>query len=110
MADSTFDWACTQYECLQRPGQRRGVLRCPGVTVDLDSPTALLPAFMIARKVQVSKQLVSTWVKSEKLKPAGEGADGRPLYRLMDAWQLEAAMRNNPRSSRRRKPTALAVA
>lgn len=73
---------------------------------DLDSPDAKLPAFMIARKLRVSRQLVNYWRTSGKLAQAGEGADGRPLYRLLDAAVLEAKMRNDPKSSRKRELSA----
>jgi len=60
----------------------------------------LLPAFLIARQLQVSRQLVYWWVRSGKLAPAGEGADGRPLYSFIDAALVERETRRSPRSHR----------
>lgn len=76
------------------------VTRKRGEGVDTSDPYALLPAFMLAEKLGVTKQLIYYWRKSGKLSPAAEGMDGRPLYRLLDGQRLEARMRNNPRSSR----------
>jgi hypothetical protein len=67
----------------------------------LNGPDALLPAFLLARRLGVSRQLINSWVKANKLTPACEAADGRPLYRYLDAAVLEAKMRANPRSHRK---------
>lgn len=67
----------------------------------LDGPDALLPAFLLARRLGVSRQLVNYWHKNGKLNQAGEGKDGRPLFRFLDGAELEAAMRANPRSHRK---------
>lgn len=64
-----------------------------------DSPH-LLPAFLIARRLGVSKQLVYWWKTKGHLEPAAEGDDGRPLYDLRVASRLEAAMRRSPQSHR----------
>lgn len=60
----------------------------------------LLPAFLIARQLTVSRQLVYWWVRSGKLAPAGEGADGRPLYSYHAAAVVERDTKRSPRSHR----------
>lgn len=60
----------------------------------------LLPAFLIARRLGVSRQLVYWWAKNDKLKPAGEGDDGRPLYSYRLAATVERDMRHSPLSRR----------
>src|SRR5688500_6542649 len=87
-----------------RPSHRAGAFALPEeVAVDrLYGPNALLPAFLLARRLALSRQLVNYWHKSGKLEQAGEGVDGRPLFRFIDGAKLEAAMRDNPNS--RRKP------
>lgn len=67
---------------------------------NLDGPDALLPAFLLARRLGVSRQLVNYWHKNGKLEAAGQGVDGRPLFRLLDGARLEADMRANPQSRR----------
>jgi hypothetical protein len=64
-----------------------------------DSPY-LLPAFLIARRLGVSKQLVYWWKTKGHLEPAGTGDDGRPLYDLRAASRIEATMRRSPQSHR----------
>jgi DNA-binding transcriptional MerR regulator len=59
---------------------------------------------MVARRLGVSRQLLRSWATSGKLQPAGYAPDGRPLYRLVDAAEVEQQTRNDPRSSRRRPP------
>jgi hypothetical protein len=68
--------------------------------VNLD---ARLPAHLAARAVGVSRQLFNYWRSSGKIQP-----DARGMYRYGDAVALEAAMRRDPRSSRKPvgRPTA----
>lgn len=61
----------------------------------------LLPAFLIARQLNVSRQLVNWWVRSGKLEASGPAADGRPLYSFIDAARVERETRRSPRSHRR---------
>ena len=61
----------------------------------------LLPAFLIARQLQVSRQLVYWWVRDGKLKVADTAADGRPLYSFSAAALVERETRRSPRSHRR---------
>jgi hypothetical protein len=61
--------------------------------VNLD---ARLPAHLAARVVGVSRQLFNYWRSSGKIEP-----DARGMYRYGDVVVLEAAMRRDPRSSRR---------
>jgi len=60
----------------------------------------LLPAFLIARQLNVSRQLVNWWVRAGKLAPAGEGADGRPLYSYREAVVVDRDTKRSPRSHR----------
>lgn len=60
----------------------------------------LLPAAHIARKLDVSRQLVYSWVRSGKLEPADTTPDGRPLYRYLDAAVVDRALRRSPYSHR----------
>ncbi len=60
----------------------------------------LKPAFLIARGLRVSRQLVYSWVKSGKLAPAGEGADGRALYSYQAAAVVDRDTKRSPRSHR----------
>lgn len=69
-----------------------------------NDPYQPLPVAMVARRLGESRQLVHAWVRSGKLRPAGYAADGRPLVRYVDAVEVEARTRNDPRSSRRRSP------
>lgn len=64
----------------------------------------LLPAFLIAKEVGVSRQLVYWWVKTGRLEKAGEH-NGRALYSLTAAARLDKAMRHSP-LSRRSQPVA----
>lgn len=68
----------------------------------------LKPAFIIARDLQVSRQLVYSWVKSGKLKPAGEGADGRALYSYRAAAVVDRDTKRSPRSHRRLEASSMA--
>lgn len=61
----------------------------------------LQPAFIIAQRLSVSRQLVYAWTKRGKLEPAGEGADGRPLYSYRDAARVDRDARRSPQSHRR---------
>lgn len=61
---------------------------------------SLLPAFLIARRLGVSRQLVYWWKTKGHLPQADTGADGRPLYDIRAAAALEAAMRRSPLSHR----------
>jgi predicted site-specific integrase-resolvase len=60
----------------------------------------LLPAFLIARRLGVSRQLVYWWTRNGKLDAVGEGEDGRPLYSLSIAAAVERDMRRSPLSRR----------
>jgi hypothetical protein len=70
----------------------------PGGVVDRE--VDLYPAFIVARKLGVSRQLVRSWVVSGKLEPAGEGKDGRALYRYADAVKVDRDTRRSPLSTR----------
>lgn len=61
---------------------------------------SLLPAFLIARRLGVSRQLVYWWKVKGHLPQAGTGEDGRPLFDVRVAGALEAAMRRSPQSHR----------
>lgn len=61
---------------------------------------SLLPAFLIARRLGVSRQLVYWWKTKGHLPQAGTAEDGRPLYDLRVAARLEASMRRSPQSHR----------
>lgn len=67
----------------------------------------LLPAFLIARELNVSRQLVYWWVKTGKLAPAGLGSDGRALYSLATAALVDRNTKRSPQSHRRLEPPAL---
>lgn len=60
----------------------------------------LLPAFLIARQLGVSRQLVYWWTRTGKLDQAGEGADGRALYSLRQAAGVDRATKHSPLSHR----------
>lgn len=66
----------------------------------MDRDEDLYPAFLIARRLGVSRQLVYSWTKAGKLRPRDHGADGRPLYSYADAAQVERDTRRSPYSSR----------
>lgn len=68
-----------------------GLVDQPRVNMD-----ARLPAHLAARSVGVSRQLLNYWRTSGKIQP-----DDRGRYRYGDLVMLEAAMRRDPRSSRR---------
>lgn len=68
--------------------------------VDMSNPRQPLPAFIVARKLGVSRQLLHSWVRSGKLHPADWGRDGRPLYRPLDAAHIEQQTRRSPNSRR----------
>lgn len=59
-----------------------------------------LPAFLIARNLAVSRQLVYWWIKNGKLSQAETAKDGRPLYDRHEAARLERDMRHSPQSHR----------
>ncbi len=59
-----------------------------------------LPAFLIARRLGVSRQLVYWWTRNDKLPTAATAEDGRPLYSLRTAAEVERNMRRSPRSRR----------
>jgi len=63
---------------------------------DMDS---LLPAHKAAEMCNVSKQLFNWWVRSGKLEPVD--TEGRPLYRLRDALNVEKQMRRSAQSRRK---------
>jgi hypothetical protein len=60
----------------------------------------LLPAFLIARQLTVSRQLVYWWTRSGKLEQAGTARDGRPLYSFAAAARVERETRRSPLSHR----------
>lgn len=60
----------------------------------------LQPAFVIARRLGVSRQLVYSWTKCGKLPPHGNGRDGRPLYSYRAAAVVDRAARRSPQSHR----------
>ncbi len=60
----------------------------------------LKPAFLIARGLGVSRQLVYWWVKTGKLKPAGQGEDGRALYSYRAAARVDRDTSRSPLSHR----------
>lgn len=60
----------------------------------------LLPAFLIARKLDVSRQLVYWWVRAGKLRVAGRAADGRPLYSYSAAAKVDRDTKRSPLSHR----------
>lgn len=60
----------------------------------------LLPAFLIARNLGVSRQLVYWWTRNGKLEAAGKGEDGRPLYSYRAAAQVDRETRRSPLSHR----------
>jgi hypothetical protein len=66
----------------------------------VDRDGDLQPAARCAGKVGVSKQLFRYWVLRGKLAPAGEGADGRPLYSVRAAALVERDTRRSPLSHR----------
>lgn len=77
--------------------------------INPSDPLQPLPAAMVARRLGVSRQLLHTWAASGKLQPAEHAPDGRPLYRYIDAAEVEAQTRNDRRSSRRRSPVGAAA-
>jgi transposase-like protein len=60
----------------------------------------LQPAFLIARHLGVSRQLVYSWVKAGKLSASATAADGRALYSFRAAAQVERDTRRAPQSHR----------
>jgi hypothetical protein len=70
-----------------------------GVPVDLE---ALLPAYLVAKVVGVTRQVFNYWRKVGKVVAAGVDKTGRALYRLRDALVVEADTR--ARSGRRIRP------
>jgi len=94
------------------PGSWResvGAVMSAVANVNISDPHQPLPAFIVARNLGVSQQLLRSWVASGKLRSCDQGADGRPLYRLVDAAEVEKQMRDDPRSSRRRCPVGAAA-
>ena len=71
-----------------------------------EDPDMLLPGVLAAERVEVSRQLLNYWRQSGKLRPV-EYRDGRPLYRLRDVLEVEAATLRSSQSRRaRRQPIA----
>lgn len=66
----------------------------------MDQDPDLLPAFLVARGLGVSRQLVYWWVKTGKLKQAGTAADGRPLYSYRAAARVDSKTSRSPLSHR----------
>jgi hypothetical protein len=66
----------------------------------VDRSGDLQPAAHCAQKLGVSRQLFRYWVLRGKLLPAGEGADGRPLYSMRRAAEVERDTRRSPLSHR----------
>lgn len=68
----------------------------------MDREDDLYPAFLIARRLGVSRQLVYSWIKQGKLKPAGLAADERALYSYAAAARVERDTRLNDPAGQRR--------
>lgn len=68
----------------------------------MDRDVDLYPAYLIAKRLGVSRQLVHYWVKSGKLKQADSAADGRALYRYADAVRVDREQMRTPQSRRLR--------
>lgn len=66
----------------------------------MDQHGDLQPAYLVARNLGVSRQLVYWWTRSGKLHRAGKAADGRPLYSLSAAARVERETRHSPLSHR----------
>jgi hypothetical protein len=66
----------------------------------VDQDPDLLPAFLIARGLGVSRQLVYWWVKNGKLKRAGTAKDGRALYSYRAAAKVDRDSKRSPLSHR----------
>lgn len=60
----------------------------------------LQPAFSIAKKLGVSRQLVYWWTRNGKLGVAGTAPDGRALYSLRQAAAVDRATKRSPLSHR----------
>lgn len=67
--------------------------------MDRDTPDQL-PAYLIARGLGVSRQLVYWWVTAGKLRCVGTARDGRPLYSYRAAAEVDRATRRSPLSHR----------
>ena len=67
--------------------------------VNPNDPCQPLPAAMVARRLGVSRQLFADWVRRGKLSPAAHGPNGRPLYRLIDAAEVERQTRRSARAN-----------
>jgi hypothetical protein len=67
--------------------------------VDLD---ALIPGYLAAHLVGVSRQLVRKWTKrtTNPLTVAAHDAAGRPLFRVRDVIAIERECRRSTKSSR----------
>lgn len=66
----------------------------------MDQLGDLQPAYLVAKHLGVSRQLVYWWTRSGKLKPADTARDGRPLYSMRQAAAVERDTRRSPLSHR----------
>lgn len=66
----------------------------------MDQHGDLQPAYLVAKKLGVSRQLVYWWTRNGKLERAGEAEDGRPLYSMRQAAAVERDTRRSPLSHR----------
>jgi transposase len=66
----------------------------------VDQHGDLQPAYLVAKKLGVSRQLVYWWTRSGKLEQAGQAEDGRPLYSMRSALMVERETRRSPLSHR----------
>lgn len=92
----------------------RGAFACEwavmAAMVNPADPCQPLPAAMVARRLGVSRQLLADWVRRGKLQPYDHAPDGRPLYRLIDAAEVEQQTRRSDRvnaGSYRRSPVTI---
>lgn len=63
-----------------------------------------LPAYLCAKRCRVSRQLFYTWVKAGDIEPVDEAPDGRPLYHLRRALEVERDKRRSGSSHRGPRP------
>lgn len=66
----------------------------------MDQHGDLQPAYLVAKRLGVSRQLVYWWTRSGKLEQADTARDGRALYSLTAAARVERETRRSPLSHR----------
>lgn len=66
----------------------------------MDQYGDLQPAYLVAKQLGVSRQLVYWWTRSGKLRPVDTAHDGRPLYSMREALMVERETRRSPLSHR----------